>query len=113
METRPTEYSVTRRTLDPILRKLAADTPGFELIAGWTAVGLLGDGRPAGVLIERRTQARAPSQRRRARRQPPATAPWRRRKRAVAWITACSGDRNVANSIVSGRARQMAKRSSA
>jgi hypothetical protein len=28
METRPTEYSVTRRTLDPILRKLAADTPG-------------------------------------------------------------------------------------
>ena len=30
-------YSITRRTLDPILRKLAADTDGVELIAGWTA----------------------------------------------------------------------------
>jgi 2-polyprenyl-6-methoxyphenol hydroxylase-like FAD-dependent oxidoreductase len=54
----PHGYSLTRRTLDPILRKLAADTPGVELIAGWTAVGLLGDERPAGVEIEDRTHER-------------------------------------------------------
>jgi flavin-dependent dehydrogenase len=54
----PHGYSVTRRTLDPILRRLAADTPGVELISGWTAVGLLGDGRPAGVSIESRTHER-------------------------------------------------------
>src|SRR5437660_3780808 len=50
----PYGYSITRRSLDPILRKLAADTPGVELIAGWTAVGLLGDGRPGSVEIEDR-----------------------------------------------------------
>jgi flavin-dependent dehydrogenase len=50
----PYGYSVTRRTLDPILRDLAAATPGVELLAGWTAVGLLGDGRPAGVEVEDR-----------------------------------------------------------
>ena len=50
----PYGYSITRRSLDPILRKLAADTAGVELIAGWTAVGLLGDGRPGGVEIEDR-----------------------------------------------------------
>jgi flavin-dependent dehydrogenase len=50
----PYGYSVTRRTLDPILRELAAETPGVELLAGWTAVGLLGDGQPAGVEIEDR-----------------------------------------------------------
>jgi flavin-dependent dehydrogenase len=32
----PRGYNVTRRTLDPILRKLAGDTAGVELIAGWT-----------------------------------------------------------------------------
>jgi len=51
-------YSVTRRTLDPILRKLAAETPGVELLAGWTAVGLLGDGRPVGVAVEDRGHER-------------------------------------------------------
>ena len=50
----PYGYNVTRRTLDPILRKLAADTPGIELLAGWTAVGLEGNGRPSGVQIEDR-----------------------------------------------------------
>jgi 2-polyprenyl-6-methoxyphenol hydroxylase-like FAD-dependent oxidoreductase len=50
----PYGYSVTRRTLDPILRELAAETPGVELLAGWTAVGVLGDGQPAGVAIEDR-----------------------------------------------------------
>jgi flavin-dependent dehydrogenase len=53
----PYGYSITRRTLDPILRKLAADTPGVELLAGWTATGLLGNGRPAGVKIEDRSHA--------------------------------------------------------
>jgi flavin-dependent dehydrogenase len=54
----PHGYNVTRRTLDPILRKLAADTSGVELIAGRTAVGLLGNGRPAGVEIEDRARKR-------------------------------------------------------
>jgi len=48
----PYGYSITRRSLDPILRKLAAETPGVDLIAGWTAVGLLGGERPGGVEIE-------------------------------------------------------------
>ena len=51
----PAGYGVTRQTLDPLLRQLAADTPGVELMTGSTAVGLLGsDGRPAGVEIEGR-----------------------------------------------------------
>jgi menaquinone-9 beta-reductase len=54
----PYGFNITRRTLDPLLRELAADTPGVELIAGWSAVGLLGEGRPAGVRIEDRTHAR-------------------------------------------------------
>ena len=54
----PFGYNVTRRTLDPILRKLAADTPGVELLAGQTAVGVMGDGRPAGVIVEDRTRSR-------------------------------------------------------
>ncbi|HUA75451.1 MAG TPA: NAD(P)/FAD-dependent oxidoreductase [Solirubrobacteraceae bacterium] len=45
-------FNITRRKLDPLLRRLAAETPGVELIAGWSAVGLLGEGRPAGVRIE-------------------------------------------------------------
>jgi len=54
----PYGFSVTRRTLDPILRQLAADTPGVEMFAGWTASGLLGDGRPAGVEIDNPTHER-------------------------------------------------------
>jgi len=54
----PYGYSLTRRSLDPILRRLAAGTAGVDLIAGWTAVGLLGDARPAGVQIEDRTHER-------------------------------------------------------
>jgi len=50
----PYGYNVTRRTLDPILRKLAAETPGVELLTGWSAVGLHGGGQPAGVAIEDR-----------------------------------------------------------
>jgi flavin-dependent dehydrogenase len=49
----PYGYGVTRWTLDPILRELAADTPGVEFLPGWTAVGLLSDNsRPAGVRVE-------------------------------------------------------------
>ena len=53
----PYGYSVTRRTLDPILRKLAAETPGVELLTGWSAVGLPSGGQPAGVAIENRGHA--------------------------------------------------------
>lgn len=52
----PYGFSITRRTLDPLLRRLAAETPGVELLAGWTATGLLGNGRPAGVRIEDRSR---------------------------------------------------------
>jgi flavin-dependent dehydrogenase len=46
----PRNWGVTRRTLDPILRELAAGTPGVELRLGETVVGLVGrDGRGAGV----------------------------------------------------------------
>src|SRR3954469_6162267 len=38
----PYGYSVTRRTLDPILRRKAAETPGVELMTGQAAVGLVG-----------------------------------------------------------------------
>jgi 2-polyprenyl-6-methoxyphenol hydroxylase-like FAD-dependent oxidoreductase len=60
VEDAPFGYSVTRRTLDPILRKLAADTPGVDLMTGWTAVALIGNGRPSGVEIEERGRGRRP-----------------------------------------------------
>ena len=46
----PRGWGITRRSLDPMLRKLAAETPGVELVLGHTVVELIGDeGRPAGV----------------------------------------------------------------
>ena len=45
-------YSLTRRQLDPALRALAAETPGVDLLSGWTATGLLGGERPSGIVIE-------------------------------------------------------------
>lgn len=56
----PHGWGVTRRTLDPMLRGLAAETPGVELLLGRTATRLLaGDaGRPAGVEVETRDGAR-------------------------------------------------------
>ena len=49
----PYGYGVTRRTLDPVLRELAACTPGVELVTGQTVVRLLGDdGPPTGVEVE-------------------------------------------------------------
>src|SRR5687767_7131673 len=48
----PHGYGVTRQTLDPLLRELAAGTPGVELITGKSAVRLLApDGRVTGVEI--------------------------------------------------------------
>jgi flavin-dependent dehydrogenase len=54
----PHGYSITRRTLDPILRRLAAETPGVDYMPGQTVVGILGDGRPAGVEVEDHARAR-------------------------------------------------------
>jgi flavin-dependent dehydrogenase len=48
----PYGYNVTRRALDPLLRRLTAETPGVELINGWTATDLVANGRPSGVTVE-------------------------------------------------------------
>ena len=40
----PYGYSVTRRTLDPLLRRMTAETPGVELMLGATVTGLTGRG---------------------------------------------------------------------
>ena len=45
-------YSLTRKALDPILRRLAAETTGVELLPGETVVGLVDDGRVRGVELE-------------------------------------------------------------
>jgi 2-polyprenyl-6-methoxyphenol hydroxylase-like FAD-dependent oxidoreductase len=52
----PYGYSITRRRLDPLLRRLAADTPGVELMPGWTATALARDpgGRPTSITVEDR-----------------------------------------------------------
>ena len=48
----PHGYGVTRATLDPMLRELAAATPGVELLAGVAAADLICDeGRIAGVRL--------------------------------------------------------------
>jgi flavin-dependent dehydrogenase len=54
----PHGYNVTRRVLDPLLRRAAAQTPGVELWPGFTVTGLAGNGRPAGVVAEDRNGAR-------------------------------------------------------
>jgi 2-polyprenyl-6-methoxyphenol hydroxylase-like FAD-dependent oxidoreductase len=48
----PYGYSLTRQKLDPMLRTLATETPGVELLSGWTATGLRGGDRPSGITIE-------------------------------------------------------------
>jgi flavin-dependent dehydrogenase len=60
----PDGWGVTRRTLDPLLRDLAVNTPGVEFFAGSTATRVLfDDTRPAGVEVgdrnHRRTEIRA------------------------------------------------------
>lgn len=51
----PYGYSITRRSLDPILRELAAETEGVDLLAGWTAIGLRGGDRPGSVTVRDRS----------------------------------------------------------
>jgi flavin-dependent dehydrogenase len=45
-------YNLTRRSLDPMLRRLAADTPGVDFMPGQTVVGLRQNGRVSGVELE-------------------------------------------------------------
>ena len=56
----PRGYALSRRRLDPILRELAAGTPGVEFLPGQTVVGLVGGdaGRVAGVEVESRERER-------------------------------------------------------
>jgi flavin-dependent dehydrogenase len=55
----PRGYGITRRSLDPILRELAIETPGVEPFLGRTVVGLLGDGdRVTGVEVESQSHER-------------------------------------------------------
>jgi 2-polyprenyl-6-methoxyphenol hydroxylase-like FAD-dependent oxidoreductase len=54
----PAGLNVTRRTLDPILRRLAADTPGVDLITGATVVDLPGGAEASGVVYENRDRER-------------------------------------------------------
>jgi menaquinone-9 beta-reductase len=45
-------YDIRREKLDPMVRELAAETPGVELLSGETATALLGTGgRPTGVRV--------------------------------------------------------------
>ncbi|MEA2440994.1 MAG: hypothetical protein QOH76_2418, partial [Thermoleophilaceae bacterium] len=51
----PDGWGVTRRTLDPLLRDLAVNTPGVEFFPGWTATRVLDDHtRTTGVEVEDR-----------------------------------------------------------
>jgi 2-polyprenyl-6-methoxyphenol hydroxylase-like FAD-dependent oxidoreductase len=46
-------YGITRRTLDPMLRRLALDTPGVEPFLGQTVVGVIGNAEGVeGVEVE-------------------------------------------------------------
>ena len=54
----PHGYNVTRRTLDPLLRGLTAETPGVELPAGLDRDRPARQRPPAGVVVEDRSRAR-------------------------------------------------------
>jgi flavin-dependent dehydrogenase len=55
----PYGYNVTRQVLDPLRRRMTAETPGVELLAGYTATELLGGGAgDPGVVVEDRQRAR-------------------------------------------------------
>ncbi|MFI9782109.1 FAD-dependent oxidoreductase [Kitasatospora sp. NPDC051984] len=48
----PYAYNMRRQTLDPLIRRAAADTPGVDLLLGHTLVGVLDEGgRTAGVRV--------------------------------------------------------------
>jgi menaquinone-9 beta-reductase len=52
-------YDIRREKLDPMLRELAAETPGVDLLPGQTVTGLLGsNGRPRGVHVADRERRR-------------------------------------------------------
>jgi flavin-dependent dehydrogenase len=53
----PYGYNVTRQVLDPLLRRMTAETPGVELLAGHTATELLNGGQP-GVVVDGRQHGR-------------------------------------------------------
>jgi len=51
-------WGTTRRTLDPLLRSLAAETPGVELMVGWSAVAMIAlPGRTGGIEVRDRNGA--------------------------------------------------------
>ena len=51
-------YDIRREILDPMVREMAAQTPGVELLLGRTVTGLLGVGqRPEGVTVRTRDGA--------------------------------------------------------
>jgi menaquinone-9 beta-reductase len=55
----PYGYNVTREVLDPLLRRMTAETPGVELLLGSSATELLASGNGApGVVVEDRHRAR-------------------------------------------------------
>jgi menaquinone-9 beta-reductase len=54
----PHGYNVTRETLDPMLRRMTAETPGVELMLGQSATELVMNGRPQGVVVEDAKRAR-------------------------------------------------------
>jgi flavin-dependent dehydrogenase len=48
-------WGTTRRTLDPLLRSLAAETPGVELMTGWSAAATIASpGRTGGIEVRDR-----------------------------------------------------------
>jgi menaquinone-9 beta-reductase len=55
----PYGYNVTRQLLDPLLRRMTADTPGVELLSGFTATELLANGSPGVVVVDRQHARRA------------------------------------------------------
>jgi flavin-dependent dehydrogenase len=54
----PYGYNVTRQILDPLLRRMTAETPGVELLSGHIATELLNGGGGPGVVVEDRHRAR-------------------------------------------------------
>jgi flavin-dependent dehydrogenase len=55
----PYGYNVTREVLDPLLRRMTAETPGVELLLGHAATELLGSGNGTpGVVVEDRHHER-------------------------------------------------------
>jgi 2-polyprenyl-6-methoxyphenol hydroxylase-like FAD-dependent oxidoreductase len=55
----PPGYGITRRTLDPLVRKLATETDGVEYMPGRTVVRVLGDGDQAGGVEVRAPDSKA------------------------------------------------------